>query len=149
MMTTSTENNQIKVFLDTNVIIDAITLKDYNYKPSKALLYNIVKGNITGYICSKQITDIYYIFRKYYQNENDIRENVKKIMSFFEMLPLLKGDLLACLNTDMKDFEDAILCEVAKVNMIPILITNNIDHFKNSKTMALMPQQFLQMFSLE
>lgn len=149
MTTTSTENNKIKVFLDTNVVIDAITLRDYDYSPSKAVLYNIVKGNVTGYICSKQITDIYYIFRKYYSVEKDIRTSIKKIVSFFEILPLLKGDILACLNTEMPDFEDSILCEVAKVNMIPIVVTNNTNHFKNCQILVLTPQQFLDMFSLK
>ena len=58
MTMTSIENNNIKVFVDTNVIIDALTLRDYEYKPSKALLYNITEGKVKGYICSKQITDI-------------------------------------------------------------------------------------------
>lgn len=149
MTKTSIENKPLKVFVDTNVIIDAITLRDYDYQPSKALLYCITEGKVKGYICSKQITDIYYIFRKYLQNENDIRESIRKIASFFEMLPLLKGDVLACLKTEMTDFEDAILCEVAKVNMIPMIVTNNINHFKNCKMIAVTPQQFLDMFSLK
>ena len=147
-MTTSTENNNIKIFLDTNVIIDALTLRDYDYGPSKAVLYNVVKGKVTGYICSKQITDIYYIFRKYYKKESEIMTSIKKIVSFFEILPLFKGDILACLNTKMSDFEDAILHEVAKVNMIPIIVTNNINHFKECQTMVLTPQQFLDLFQL-
>lgn len=149
MTKTLIESNVLKVFIDTNVIIDAITLRDYDYQPSKALLYNIVEGKINGYICSKQITDIYYIFKKYFQNEYDIRSNIKKIISLFEILPLIKGDILSCLNTEMKDFEDAILCEVAKENMIPVFITNNIAHFSNAKMLALTPKQFLEMHSLE
>lgn len=149
MTTTSIENSVAKVFVDTNVIIDALTLRDYEYKPSKALLYNITEGKIKGYICSKQITDIYYIFRKYYSKESEIRECIKKIVSFFEILPLFKGDILACLKTEMSDFEDAILCEVAKVNMIPIIVTNNINHFGDCKKMVLTPEQLLQIFSLE
>ena len=146
---TSIENKKIKVFLDTNVVIDALTLRDYDYGPSKEVLYNIVKGEVTGYICSKQITDIYYIFRKYFKSESEIRTAIQKISSFFEILPLFKGDILACLNTKMPDFEDAILYEVAKVNMIPIIITNNINHFKGCQTMILTPQQFLDTFSLK
>ena len=146
---TSTENNRLRILIDTNVVIDALTLRDYDYGPSKAVLYNIVNGNVAGYICSKQITDIYYIFRKYFKNEKEIRDSVKKIVSFFEILPLLKGDILACLNTDMPDFEDAILCEVAKVNMIPIIVTNNVHHFKDCHSMVLTPQQFLELYSLE
>ena len=149
MTTTSTENKQIKIFLDTNVIVDALTLRDYDYRPSQKIIRHIVAKNISGYICSKQITDIYYIFRKYFKNERDIRDAVNTIVEFSEVLPFLKGDILACLKTEMPDFEDAILYEVAKVNMIPIIITNNINHFRGCQTMVLTPQQFLDMFSLE
>ena len=62
MTMTSIENKQIKVFLDTNVIVDALTLRDYDYRPSQKIIRHIVAKNIRGYICSKQITDIYYIF---------------------------------------------------------------------------------------
>ena len=149
MTMTSTENKQIKILLDTNVIVDALTLRDYDYRPSQKIIRHIVAKNISGYICSKQITDIYYIFRKYFKNERDIRDAVNTIVEFSEVLPFLKGDILACLKTEMPDFEDAILFEVAKVNMIPIIITNNINHFKGCQTMVLTPQQFLDMFSLE
>lgn len=149
MTTTSIENNPIRVFLDTNVIIDALTLRDYNYRPSQKVIRQIVAKNAIGYICSKQITDIYYIFRKYFKNESEIRDMINTIMEFSEVLPLLKGDILACLKTEMPDFEDAIINEVAKVNMINIIVTNNTHHFKNCSGMILTPEQFLTMFSLE
>ena len=145
----STENNQPKVFLDTNVIIDALTLRDHDYQPSRHLWRYVLLKQIKGYICSKQITDLYYIFKKYFKNEGVIRQNIADIMNSFEVLPFFKGDILACLKTDMADFEDAVLCEVAKVNMIPIVVTNNVSHFGNSKMMVLTPDQFLKIHSLE
>ena len=148
-MMTFQENETHRVFLDTNVIIDAMTMRDYDYLPSRQVWRQILSGNVKGYICSKQITDIYYIFRKYYQSESLVRQNIKNIVDSFEVLPFTRGDALACIKSEMKDFEDAVLCEVAKVNMIPILITNNISHFTNCKMMALTPEQFLKMFSLE
>ena len=149
MIMTSQENKAYKAFLDTNVIIDALTMRDYDYLPSRQIWRHILVGNIKGYICSKQITDIYYIFRKYFNSEPLIRQNIKNIIDSFEVLPFTKGDAIACLKSEMKDFEDAILCEVAKVNMIPVLVTNNITHFANAKIMALTPKQFLDMYSLK
>lgn len=147
-MTTSIENKPAKVFVDTNVIVDAFSLRDTNYKPSQQVLRYIAIGKIEAYICSKQITDLNYIFRKYHSNKEETRKSLKTITQLFEIKPLLKGDILACLNAEMKDFEDAVLDEVAKVNMIPYFITNNIDDFKNSKSMVLTPEQFLTLFQL-
>lgn len=149
-MMTSTENKVPKVFLDTNVIIDGLTERDNAYKPSKELLRLIVAGKYKGYICSKQITDIHYIFRKYVNSKADIMRYIKNITLFFEIMPLLKGDILACLKSKAPDFEDAILCEVAKTNMIPILVTNDVKGFDGyTPLLVVTPQQFLEMFSLE
>lgn len=145
---TLAENNPIKVFLDTNVIIDALTLRDNDYQPSREIWRHILCGDIKGYISTKQITDIYYIFKKYYRTEQEIRTNLGAIVNSFEILPFLKGDVFACLKTEMDDFEDAVICEIAKTNMIAIVVTNNIKHFKHSDVMALSPQQLLDMFSL-
>ena len=149
MTMTSIENSIPRVFLDTNVILDALTLRDNSYQPSKELLRYIVSGKAEGYICSKQVTDIHYIFRKYYSDKNKAKEKIKDIASLFEILPLLKGDILACLNKDNIDFEDAILAEVAKVNMIKIIVTNNPKHFGEWPIMILTPQQCLDLFQLK
>ena len=145
-MTSIENNNQVKVFVDTNVIIDGLILRDYNYQPSRDLIRNIIAGKYKGYICSKQITDIYYIFKKYVQDKDKSLEYIKRISHFFEILPLLKGDILACLNKKQKDFEDSILLEVAKVNMIPILITNNVQDCKGWPLLIVSPEQFLTMY---
>lgn len=146
MMTkTSIENSEIKVFIDTNVIVDGLILRDYDYQPSRDLIRHIIAGRFKGYICSKQITDIYYIFRKYVQSKEKSLEYIKRISHFFEILPLLKGDILACLNKNQKDFGDSILAEVAKVNMIPILITNNVKDFGEWPLLIVSPEQFLTM----
>ena len=57
-MMTSIENKPFRIFIDTNVIIDALTERDYNYLPSRQIWRNILYGNLKGYICSKQIKDI-------------------------------------------------------------------------------------------
>lgn len=146
---TSIENNKARVLLDTNVIIDALTMRDLDYQPSRQIWRHVLNGDINGYLSSKQITDIYYIFKKYYKDEKIVREYLRNLIDSFEILPFFKGDILACLKTEMEDFEDAIICGSAKVNMIPIVVTNNIKHFTNAKIMALTPQQLLEMFSLE
>ncbi len=147
-MMTSTENKYPKIFVDTNVIIDALTRRDLNYQSSVDFMRYIISGQLTGCICNKQITDIYYILGRYVNSEQRRREFIKTIIETFEVLPLLSGDLLATINTKMSDFEDAVIDEVAKINMIPYIVTNNIKDFENSKTTALTPEQLLLLFQL-
>lgn len=149
MMMTSTENKPLmRVFIDTNVIVDALTDRDYKSNTSVKLLQLIIEGQVKGYICNKQITDLYYILKKYISNETARRNLITTILKTFELLPLLKGDILACIHTSINDFEDAVLEEVAKVNVIPYFVTNNTKDFKNSRVTILSPEQILTLLQL-
>ena len=132
-----------KVFFDTNVIIDAITGRDSNYRDSQTLMVKAAKKEIKGYISSKQITDIYYILRKYTKDEAKKRAFIKLVSESFEILPLFPADVSYSLNSKIDDYEDAILDEAAKVNCIPFFVTNDSEHFKNANSVVMNPHDFL------
>ena len=134
----------MNVLFDTNVIVDALAERNNEYKYSQMLIQNVVVGNIKGYISSKQVTDIYYILRKYY-NDNVRRQIIKTISETFSVLPLISGYITYCVNSKMNDYEDAILDETAKVNMIPFIVTNNIKDFANSNTTPITPKDLYKL----
>ena len=132
-----------KVFFDTNVIIDAITSKDNDYADSQKLIIKVAKNEIEGMICAKQITDIYYILRKYVSSEFERRNIIKYVCSTFKILPLFPADIKFCINSNLTDFEDAVINEVAKVNCANYLVTHDSKHFKNSNLSILTPNELL------
>lgn len=133
----------VKVFFDTNVIVDAFTLRDNSYVPSRDLIRAVISEEIDGYICSKQITDIYYILRKYVQNKIVQKNVIKDISESFKLLPLLGSDISASFGNKIDDYEDAVLEEVAKVNVMKYFVTNNKNHFKNSKMCVVTPEELV------
>ena len=137
-----------KVFFDTNVILDAFTRRDYSFKPSLELIRFIIDKKIDGYICIKQITDIYYILRKYVDNISTQKNVIKDIIDIFKILPLLKSDITASLYNGIADFEDAVLEEVARTNTMNYLVTNDISHFRDSKMVVVTPTQLLELIEL-
>ncbi|MCQ3034687.1 MAG: PIN domain-containing protein [Bacilli bacterium] len=136
----------MKVLFDTNVIIDAMTARDYSFKDSQELIKKVIIGEIKGAITAKQITDIYFILRKYFDTEEKRREAINLIIDTFEVVPTLKSDLKYCVNSQIADYEDAVLDEVAKVNCFNFIVTNNIKDFHHSKTAILTPNQLLGLF---
>ncbi len=145
---TSIENNHIKVLFDTNVIIDALTDRGEYYNYSQKLLLLVADEKIDGYISSKQVTDIYYIIRKYF-NEKQRRATIGTLLNVLKVLPLLPSDVKYCINSKMDDYEDAIIDETAKVNMISYLVTNNIKDFNNSKSIIMTPKDLYTIVSIE
>lgn len=131
----------MKILFDTNVIIAAMTTRDYDFKDSQELIRKVIVGEIQGAITAKQVTDIYYILRKYYDNEEKRREAINLIIDSFEVVPTLKSDLKYCVKSKISDYEDAVLDEVAKVNCFNFIVTNNTKDFYNSKSAVLTPKQ--------
>ena len=130
-----------KLFFDTNVIIDAFANRDDNNRYARDLLRRVSTGKIKGFLCSKQITDIYYILRKYIISENERRRVISTLLDSFEVLPLIKSVLLYSLSLPFADYEDAVLYETAKINCVDAIITSNVKDFKNSDCMVFTPKQ--------
>ena len=133
----------MKVLFDTNVIIDAVSSRDYDFKESRDLLLKVVNNEIEGYISAKQLTDIYYILRKYTNSESYKKNVINMICETFNVLPVLPSDIKASLNTEIEDFEDAIIEETAKVNMVQFIVTHDVKHFEKSKLVIATPHELL------
>lgn len=136
----------IKVFFDTNVIIDAFSSRDHDYRDSQRLVFKAVNKEIEGYISSKQITDIYYILRKYVSDESLKRQIIKDITESFNVIPLLPSDTSICLKSEIPDYEDAILEEAVSVNSIPFIVTHNVKHFEKARAMVFSPSDLIKYF---
>ena len=137
----------IKVLFDTNVIIDAFTERTQNYLISQNLVVKAIDKEIEGFLISKQVTDIYYILRKF-KSEAERRHVLKVISKTFTILPTLASDVAYSINSEMADYEDALIDEIAKVNMLSYIITNNLKDFEKSKTMALSPENFYELLNI-
>ena len=139
----------MKLFFDTNVIIDALTDRENSSARSRELIGFLLSGKIEGFICSKQVTDIYYILKKYYKDQYEVMKFIKLICKTFEILPLLGSDIQYCLNSDNRDFEDSILDEVASVHMVGNIVTNNVKHFAHSKCVVYEPKDLYLLLTIE
>ena len=137
-----------KLLIDTNVILDALTERDDDYKPSQNIIRCIAKGTVKGYITAKQITDIYYSLRKYVRTEEQRKAIIKTILETFEVLPTMKSDIDYCLNSKIMDLEDALLDEICAVNCLNYLITNNAKDFEEGKSIIMTPSKALSLLVL-
>ncbi len=145
-MKTSIENNAC--LFDTNVIIDAFSNRSGDSKYSQYLMSLAASGRVHACLCSTQITDIYYVLRKYMSDE-ERRRAIRILLDAFRILPLLGSDLSYCLKAEIADYEDAILDEVAKVNCVRTIVTNNKIDFCKSKNVIVSPKELCQLLSID
>ena len=126
---------------DTNVIIDALSRRNTGNIYSRDLIRRVTSGEIKGFLVTKQITDIYYVLRKYIPDDGERRRIVGILLNTFEILPLIKGELTYSLNLSFNDYEDAVIYETAKINCVSCIVTNNIKDFKESQLMVMAPNE--------
>jgi len=140
------EAKQLKILFDSNVIIDAITERQTGNMDSKEIFLQAIVGNINGYILNKQLSDMYYVFRKYRNDDKERRKLLSIIHSGFNMIDTTDDIMIEAYLSDGKDYEDDILIKAAEKEHLDYIVTNNILHFKNSKVKAILPQDLVKLF---
>jgi predicted nucleic acid-binding protein len=78
-------------------------------------------------------------------NESKVREILRKLKVLVNVISLDSKVLDLALNSDFKDFEDAIQYYAAMESDIDIIITRNLKDFKKSDIPVMTGLQFIRM----
>ena len=135
----------MKVLIDTNIILDALLGRDPFYEASNNVIKICVQKKADGYIAAHTITNIFYILRKYYNNE-ECRDILLNLFDIFKIEQIDSNKLkTALLNFSFKDFEDC-LQEICAVNTgADYIVTRNTKDFKNSRVKSIEPSDFCEL----
>jgi len=131
-----------KIFLDTNIVLDFALRREPFYSNSLEILHLANEKKFLGYISASSVTDIYYFLSK----SKGINNAKQFLTSFFNLIDILNVDktmILEALNSNFKDFEDAVQNFSAEWNNIDIILTRNPDDFVGSQLRILTPESFL------
>ncbi len=132
----------MKYFLvDTNVVIDFLTdRRPFSLIAAQLFEYS-EKDKIKLYITAVSYNNIYYIVRKLTSHKAAINI-LKDLENMTETIDTTKESIKLSLNSEFKDFEDAIQYFSATTNKkIDAIITRNIADFKLSKLPILSPEE--------
>lgn len=135
-----------KVLIDTDVILDFLfDRKPFSDDASKILSLCESK-QIQGFITSIMLSNIYYLLRKTAKYEKVI-ESLKMLMKILDIVTTDKTCVLDALNSEFKDFEDALQNFSAENDKeIKIIITRNIKDYKSSNLSIMEPEIYLKTF---
>lgn len=137
----------MKVLIDTNVLIDALTSREPWNKSAEQIFLLAANNSADMYISASEATDIYYFIRKYCQDTASAKQTMEKLYSLFGILDVMKEDYIQALASSVKDYEDAVLCEVAARSGMDYLIMRNIKDYENSSVQAVLPDDFIEWMS--
>lgn len=133
-----------KVVFDTNVILNAAMGRDGS-EMAQQLIQFVVDGEIAGVVTANSITDIHYIVKKRAGDEK-ARMVVYNVLALFDIAPVDGDACSMALNTDMGDYEDAVLAVCAAREGADYIATNDegLIKSKGSPVVALRPDDVVK-----
>jgi predicted nucleic acid-binding protein len=133
-----------KILIDTDVILDFFfDRKPFSDDATKILML-CEKKVISGFVTPVIISNVYYLLRKTAKHEKVI-ENLKMLINMIDIATINKETILEALNSDFKDFEDAIQNFSAQYDKeIKVIVTRNIKDFKESSLSVMTPETYLR-----
>lgn len=122
----------MKVFLDTNVLMDSLLDNRPHHEEASLILSASESGIIEGCVSCLTFANMAYAMRKDV-GKDKMKEILRKSMALFDVLPMDYSQMLAALDVEAPDFEDVLQYECAKAAECEIIVSSNIRHFKFCK----------------
>ena len=133
-----------KVLIDTDVILDFFYDRKPFAKYATEILNLCEENKLSGFTTPVIISNVYYLLRKTAKHDI-IVEKIKQLLSIIEIIKMDKNAVFNALNSDFKDFEDALQNFSAIENgEIKIILTRNIKDFKKSELAIFTPETYLK-----
>ena len=126
----------IKVFLDTNIVLDILDDKR-SFHPQAVKLYRLIEDyELNAFISESVLTNSDYILQKI--ATKPIRLSMlSQLLDFVEVLPCITKTCLNAFQRNVADLEDALLYQVALEANVDYFITNDSSVLKKLSSSSL------------
>jgi predicted nucleic acid-binding protein len=133
-----------KIFIDTDVILDFFFDRKPFSDDATKLFILCEKKVVTGFVTPVILSNVYYLLRKTAKHEKVI-EKLKMLINLIEIATINKATILEALNSEFKDFKDALQNYSAQHDKdIQVIVTRNVKDFKESRLSVMTPETYLR-----
>jgi predicted nucleic acid-binding protein len=132
-----------KVFIDTNVALDLLLVREPYYQTAAVLFTLIENGAVEGYLSSLSFSNLAYLLQKTEQRRESIRL-LQTLRTLIHVLPVTSRVIDLALASEFKDFEDAVQYYTALEGNIQVLVTRNVRDFSKAEITVCTPDEFLK-----
>ena len=133
----------IKLFIDSDIILDLFSNREPFYKYSAKLFSLIDQNKVEGYTSVLVIANLHFLLKKMHSNSFALL-SLRKLKTILKILSVDERIIEQSLNSEFNDFEDAIQYFAAVNNGINHIITRNTTDYKKSKIPVLTAEEFLK-----
>lgn len=120
-----------RLFLDTNIVVDFLGERENFYEPAAKILTLADKKKIKVFTSPTSISNTYYLLTKY-ENARIALDKIRKFTVLCNISVMNEEVVERAVNSDFKDFEDAMQYFSAIAENCDLIITRNEVDFKTS-----------------
>lgn len=137
--------NDMVALIDTNILIDYLISRD-DYLSAETIIDDFcTEGKISGFIAAHSITNIFYILRKNFTNE-ERRQILLDLLEILNVCAIDKTKLIDALHQEsFTDFEDCRQSKCAEDIAADYIITRNPKDFTESTVPVISPEDFVKL----
>ena len=135
----------IRIFLDTDVIMDFLTKREPFAVESMKLMEYSYRKKVELNISSLCLNNVHYLISRI-ENRSIAREKIKDILKLVETLSVHKSTTEKAVYSGFKDYEDAVQNFCAEENGIKLIITRNVKDYSKSSLVIQTPKEFIAAF---
>lgn len=138
------------ILVDTNVFLDLILNRGESADVADAFFTNVYTGKSKIFISPMSLRDIEYAVKRVTHNTKAGKEaKMTAYQMCHKMIDFSRSDAIEALYSEIDDYEDAILVEAAKREMLDVIVTNNIKDFKKADIPVWTPAYFNEVVEKE
>ncbi|WP_456377838.1 type II toxin-antitoxin system VapC family toxin [Lutibacter sp.] len=132
-----------RLLVDTNIVIDLLAKRNDFFLEAQELFTLADRKELKLFVSSLTFANTYYILSQKLKVK-EARKILRKFKVLVEVLPMDDKIIDLSLDSDFKDFEDAIQYYTAIENEIDIILTRNLKDFKTSKIPVLTAKNYVE-----
>lgn len=132
----------MKLFLDTNVILDYICKREPFCNDADILFEMFERGIHKGVLSSLTIVNCAYILHKVFA-KRQIKETIEWLCHDFEVTTIDRHSVLSANNNDVRDFEDAVQYFSSLPSFPDLIITRDKQGFEGLGLPVMTPAEFV------
>lgn len=132
----------MKLFLDTNVVLDVLARRLPWMHDAAAILSEIEAGRASGFVAAHSVTTVYYLLAKW-QDRKQATRALLDLTSIVRVVAVDHDTVVQALALGWRDFEDAVQAVCALRADVDHLVTRDLEHFKHLSIPATPPAEVL------
>lgn len=132
------------VLIDSDVILDFFFDREPFAEYATQIFVLCENNSIKGFTTPVIISNVYYLLNKIAKHEV-IVEKLKQLLNIIDIAEIDKDIIIDALNSNFKDFEDALQNYAAEsTDKIKVILTRNTKDYQKSKLAVFSPEMYLR-----